>query len=159
MHLRRCLECLAHLKFLVAENGDAEAGRLAGAGRRPFLCDRSPSTASGAPARPEGAPDSGGAARVGEGAARRGTADRGARPLLRSWRAPPLCYWSGRGRPAGARSQLRREPSSGSASPLLLEGTASLLLERPRPAGGGAIPAPARAQLRQVRPSPSLISN
>jgi hypothetical protein len=87
---------------------------------------------SGAPARPEGDPDSGGAERVGEGAARQGTAGGGARPLLRSWRAPP-----------------------------------PLLLEWPRLAGGGAspsqvgpavpVPAPARAQVRQVRPSPSQI--
>jgi hypothetical protein len=80
----------------------------------------SPSTASGAPARPEGAPDSGEAARVGEGAARQETAGGGARPLHRSWRAPP-----------------------------------PLLVERPRPGGRRASPAPARAQLWRASPAPA----
>jgi hypothetical protein len=85
---------------------------LAGAGGQPFLCDRSPSMASGAPARLEGAPNSGGAARVGEGAARRGTAGGGARPLLRSWRAPPPLLLE-RSRPAD------RGASPGPAGPTI----------------------------------------
>jgi hypothetical protein len=107
--------------------------KLAGAGGRPFLCDRSPSTVSGAPTQPEGDPDSGGATRVSEGAARRGTAGGGAWPLLRSWRAPPPLLLE-LPRPAGAGANLA---------------PARAPLRR-------ASPAPAQAQ---VQPSLSLISN
>jgi hypothetical protein len=109
---------MRYLKFLVTLKRMAmqQPVELVGAGGQPFLSDRSPSTESGAPARPEGAPDSGGAARVGKGAARGG-----------GWPAGELGLSSAPGGPASS-------PGS----------TASLLLERPRPAGGGARPAPGR---------------
>jgi hypothetical protein len=91
---------------------------VAGARGQPLLCDRSPSTTSGAVARVEGAPDSGGA----QGScSRRGPAvgelDYSSAP------GGPASSPGGtastaqdEGRLAGARAQIRREPSSGGSS-------------------------------------------
>jgi hypothetical protein len=93
---------------------------VVGAGGRPLLCDRSPSTASGAAEQRRGRRELWTAVERQGRCSRRGTAGGGAR-LLRSWRAC-LLYWrhcllcSRRGRLAGERAQLRREPSSCASS-------------------------------------------
>jgi hypothetical protein len=129
----------SHLKFLVVVKimTMRKPAELAGARGWPFLCDRSPSTASGAPARPEGAPDSGGVARGAKGAAQGGgwptgelglsSAPRGPPPLLR----PPLL--EARLLCSGLLSWRAR----------LLSWRHHLLCSRRRPAGGEARPAPA----------------
>jgi hypothetical protein len=93
----------------------AEVARARG---RPLLCDRSPSTASGAAARAEGAPDSDGAqgscSRRGPAAGELDFSSAPGGPA--SSPGGTASTAQGGGRPAGARAQIRREPISGGSS-------------------------------------------
>jgi hypothetical protein len=118
------------------ENGDAAAGRARWSRRTAFPLQSEPfdgEQSTGAAGGSSGQRRSGKVWR--RSCSRRGTAGGGARPppLLES---PALCYWSGRGRPAGAQDQ----PAGGAS---------------PGPASGGREPRSGRRG-REPRSAPSL---